>query len=386
MRDVATIREDLGRIAGAIISDEFDPSERPPQIKISERIDLDGVSSGGLQPAFDLGDSDYSEEARSLFYRLDSAVLGNREGNATSAPCGIDAIAWYVSFHFSSVNWGVYIPISSLAYLESTHLAGLDDSREQKWRMAFQVLLHHELFHFAADYMSAQWEVLLGLPCWAELRQRKLAADRYLKNEEALANAFMLRKTKRQLNAAKNRAITDFVAQQPPGYRDASVILETGAFENHLADLSKMYSSVGAISRDLDIWSGAFDHTALFPFVVDRGWAQCPVYMVRDDHKLGLPPDAVRLVVRIPEVVEMPKFRKALKRMSPKVKKAWKNKKKLIKVQVPAAPRFEQLKGNMKGIFSLYVTENHRAHLKFDNESNKWQAFEIGTHKEMDHG
>jgi hypothetical protein len=100
----------------------------------------------------------------------DQAVLGDMSRQPSRI--GIDALAWYVSFHHDGPDWRIYIPISSLAYFECRVFNQLPLAREEKWHLALEILLAHERMHFIVDYHCAQWELLLQSPCRAALRER----------------------------------------------------------------------------------------------------------------------------------------------------------------------------------------------------------------------
>jgi len=60
---------------------------------------------------------------------------------------------------------------------------------ERKIELAFHAILRHELFHFAADCMAANWELSLGMPVYWPAKAKLCNATNYIELEEALANA-----------------------------------------------------------------------------------------------------------------------------------------------------------------------------------------------------
>lgn len=75
---------------------------------------------------------------------------------------GIDALGWYVTFHQRACQHGVHIPMEGVATLVLGALLGCDMPLERKFEVAFQAILRHELFHFEADCMAANWELATG--------------------------------------------------------------------------------------------------------------------------------------------------------------------------------------------------------------------------------
>ena len=106
---------------------------------------------------------------------------------------GIDALGWYFTFHQRSHQWGIYISISGIAHLAARVFHALDCSNTRKFGLAFQAIHRHELLHFAADYMSAQWELAVGQECFWLSRSLKDPKLGYNLQEEMLANGYMLR-------------------------------------------------------------------------------------------------------------------------------------------------------------------------------------------------
>ena len=73
---------------------------------------------------------------------------------------GMDALGWYVSFHVVRVQWGIYIPVTGIAYLMKNALSKLRATLDAKAHLAFHAILNHELFHFGTDYTIAQAELI----------------------------------------------------------------------------------------------------------------------------------------------------------------------------------------------------------------------------------
>jgi hypothetical protein len=63
---------------------------------------------------------------------------------------------------------------------------------QTKVQLGFRALHQHELFHYAVDYMSAQWEAISEMPCYYPARKLK-ARIGYNPKEEMIANANKIR-------------------------------------------------------------------------------------------------------------------------------------------------------------------------------------------------
>lgn len=330
--------------------------------------------------------SDTNPEKDYYFDGLDSAVTGDRP---LDGAVGIDALAWYRSFHWSDAtatdNWGIYIPVSSLVYLEERLFNGLRIRRDKKLRIAFELLRLHETWHFATDYMVSQWEILMGRPCWDILRNQVKAEGSYFELEEAVANAFMLRELQGAIPTIAYKRIEEFTTRQPPGYNEGVHRVEDAAFWEGVDELAKSYAGRTAIESNLAILSSGLDLSAFYPLRdLDRA-SNCPLFLVRDEKRINLPSDVVRLIESIDPIVETRKFEKQLKKTPLKIQESWKSKKVKLKESVPRHPEFEKLKGEMKGTYSIRLDLNYRAHLEPAPDYSHWEAIAVGTHRDMGH-
>jgi hypothetical protein len=301
------------------------------------------------------------------------------------APLGSDALAWYVSFHFAgSSRWGIFIPVSSLGYFENRVFQGLAAPRARKWQLAYDALLAHEQMHFAVDYACAQWEILMHTPSWASLLDRRRAQSvSYLKTEEQLANAFMLQCSAVWKPKRLARRLQDFVSGQPAGYRDGLSAVDGEAFEHAVAEVLKAYIALHAHERGLMVNEAAYDLACALP--TRGGMAKCPVHVVHDEKRLGLPQGAVRLITRICNIRENEHFRRRFDRLDRATKKRWSKMKEQLSAGVPRSARLEKIRGRADDVFSVRVGNNFRVHLQPDS-CGGWQATDIGSHKEMGHG
>lgn len=382
MKPINEVLQSLGDVPRSLVRYDGDPWQRPT---IPGTL-TEGSGSGGI--LIDMPQEwdypDWVEEE--TWISLDREVFehSNRP-DAGLRPAGTDALAWYVSFHYTGgTPWGIFIPISSLGYCEIRVFRGLRAPRVRKWQLAYDALLAHEQMHFAVDYACAQWELLLHAPCWAGLRhQRHGNRVPYLQVEEQLANAFMLQCAASWKTRPFERALQQFVAKQPAGYRDALSVTDLDSFDHVAAEVVQTYIGLHAAERGLNVTASAYDPAASLP--ARTGMAQCPVHIIHDEKRIGLPASAVRLITRMCNIRESDRFQRGLRRLDLSLQKRWAGLKQKLSVAVPPSDRLEKLKGLPGGLFSVRLNDNFRVHLRME-EHEVWQAVDIGSHKEMGHG
>ena len=260
------------------------PADRPDD---TETDQSEGISE--FEPVFEIG-ADLDETF---------PALNGSEGQAIHQNVlhhGIDALGAYLSFHVTGRQWGIYLPVSGLAYLVGRVFAPLRAPLEVKCHLAFHAILSHELFHFAADCVIAQAELVHGEPWWVPALNARLNGDpKYLVREEKLANAYMLRafRTARPTLrvAGKQRALRDFTLQQPRGYKEAATVRPQD-WDRELARLADEYgrhSQKGASNSRL--WNPAlgYDWPGQFAIRPKIDWRYCPIHIIDDGARLRHP-------------------------------------------------------------------------------------------------
>ena len=377
MKPSEYLRAELRKIPNAMWEESGDPFERP-------RYPLDRIETLAIED----GERIFAEGPQSAAYPafLDQEFLAAKDreiGIDSQQGRGIEALAWYVSFHVSRGTWGIFIPTSSLVYLELRHLNSLRLEQAAKRQVALEMLLEHEMLHFAVDYACAQWEVLLHAPCWRSLMQRRREKGLpYIKLEESLANAYMLRRLSVRWNIPVLKEVERFTCRQPSGYNNAGEYVEKGKFDTGLAELAKTYVAIHASERGLNVFSPCFDYASIFPVYPSVPGARCPIQIVKDLARFGIPEISVRFLKCIPEIVETELFQKLFSQMPHDIQKRWNRKKEQLKLMLPRHPEFE----NFRDHFSLRLGHNFRAHLRPVAGQTHWEAFEIGPHTKMGHG
>ena len=318
---------------------------------------------------------------------IDASVSGHRSG--VGEEVGIEALAWYVSFHNNQENWGIYIPISSIHYLNEI-LEIRVHSTVNLDQISKQVLLNHEIYHFLTDLAVSQFELVTKLGMY---RQHKSlykfkglnlsSNEQYNELEENLANAFMLEEIKKSVSDNQMRRITAWVETMPQGYRDGAETFYNSQ-RNFLEKYNlNRYSVLVAVQKQLNIIEPALDLTVLIPKPVENIVAQCPIYILDDAREHGLDEDIVRFFQKMDEIEETKKFKKMLLKTPQQIQTAWKKKKQEFRISLPKPPAFKKY----KSLYAAYLPDGFRVHfLKPNKKETTWLAVEIGDHKSMGHG
>jgi hypothetical protein len=385
MTSIKGILLELARIPDALSQDISDPRRQP-----RASGGAPAAESAGDSPIIDSGRWEITNQAR--WNEVKERTRHSVEGRGTASEAGIEALAWYVSFHHNQNDWGIYIPKSSLALIDELYLGALRMDRDRRLSLAWFLLLKHEQMHFAIDYACTQFELLLRAPIRREFSDRFHAASPvagmsishpYLTIEETAANAHMLREAARIASKSTMRTVEKFVAAQPLGYREGLSATTGAAFEGSLAETLRSYLAAWALEHRLDVGSPELSLERLLPLADQCTLAECPIYAIDDLSQAGVSSESVRFITCISDIVETEKFAKQLRRLSDQICSAWRRKKEQFKTAVPQGADFKKF----EGLWSLRVTGGYRAHLKEPDATAKaWRAVAIGNHKEMGHG
>jgi len=210
---IHTIRISLAEIDGALVDD---PSTSPvdtgqiPCVQIHD-------PEGGIQPTEDLLGSTPSDEESdetdtdeaSIIFEIPPELDDRQMREALSQHPGrdferlvqlngVDALGWYLPFHQRIAQHGIYISSAGALWLAKRCFRRKysDDVRTDistKLHYAVHAILRHETFHFAAECMTANWELATGATCYLKANKDLKSKAGYIEKEEALANAYMLR-------------------------------------------------------------------------------------------------------------------------------------------------------------------------------------------------
>lgn len=306
---------------------------------------------------------------------------------------GMEALGWYVSFHHPGLQWGIYIPVSGMAYLIKHAFGGLSAPLATKTHLAFHAILNHELFHFATDYTIAQAELAQEEPWYVPAKQAFGACEPgYCVEEEQLANAYMLaafRSMKPALRVAgKQGALRAFVASQPIGYRD-SLEVRPPHWDGLLEVLVRRFGTFAKRSADHSfLWYGdlGYDWPQQFPIRPRIDWRYCPIHLVDDSVRLGIPPGWLNYFSRLSAIEETEDFNKKLKKLAPPIQRAWARSKERLSVAITTGADFKRWDKGGTDLYSVRINDGFRAHLRRREETDDWLAVAIGNYKEMGHG
>lgn len=314
------------------------------------------------------------------------AVSGDLE-RALSAR-GTEALAWYEPFHQEVRPWGIHIPIRSIAFLAGTAFSSLHGTPEERWRAAFLALHQHEFNHFAVEYFTGIWEILHGVPCWAvsagRLRDPVLG---FIREEERLANAHMLREVKRSgRQAGRSTGLRQFVSRQPDGYRHAIGATSDEHFEQMQDDI--LHARVALTSAYAPPRHRSLELRELVDGFPRLPWTACPIYLYDERAGSGAPPRAIWFIGRIATpIVETRTFQDQLSVQPPEIQRRWPVKKsQLAQTTLLDGLDFKKWAPGGEGVYSVRVSKSHRAHLRFDPQTQGWFAERIGSHAAMGHG
>lgn len=302
---------------------------------------------------------------------------------------GMDAAAWYCSFHCYGANeWGIYVPLSSVPAIDQAYFGHLSLPRERRWSLIWKLLMAHELMHFHVDVALAWFELLHHAPIrrsvsdrMAALRGHHLSSGaEYLEIEEALANAYALRDVK--VSKKIRDAVCQFIELQPRGYCDGVWASSPAGYRQAMAETVRSYLVGFSSSWNMDLGNPSLDLELLF----SQGRAlsmQCPVHVVDDLEDAGLAADAVKLHLRVDPIEESPRFKKQLKDLHPYIAKAWLDLKDSLREGIQRGANFKKWEDDL---WSVRVNKGFRAHLRWCGRGMPWVAEAIGDHKSMGHG
>jgi hypothetical protein len=307
---------------------------------------------------------------------------------------GMDALAAYLSFHVDGAQWGIYIPRSSIEYMVKNCFYALPAGLATKRHLAFHSLLTHELFHFATDYMVAQFEMIWREPIWIGMREQlKKRKPPYWEREEKLANAYMLRSL-RMMGPAMNvkgklGAMRSFFVDQPSGYREGGKV-RSWQWDEELKQIARDYffSSDSVFLGEADPLRLEFpiEFSALYPLSPQIDWRYCPIHILNDEGSLGIPKIYLNPFTRIENIVESASFLRLLDRVPTQIQRKWQKFKRNASTSVRPGMRMKKWRPLGEDAWAFRIDGSYRAHLKFHPGEQKWTALEIGAHAEMGHG
>jgi hypothetical protein len=307
-----------------------------------------------------------------------------------------DFLGWYASYRKFS-KWGIYIHQDKLldaaiAMFAGLQTDGLPTKIDDKIERICRHVIEHERFHFIADCMVSQIE-LLSLS-----RDYKSARSLYLNKsvphlvEEKMAEAFALRSLKALYGTATYEAAATYIAANGlPGYKDGPLAVEDENYNSGLRDLGRSFFGDtiedGTYTPSLlhQIIGHHINWPALFPNDQDL-ISDIPIYFVSE--KNNDKEKKICFITAVDVIEESQKFLKSMRKLkSPWLEKAWIKVKAQLKAGQLNQCRFKKWSGDL---FSVRVGGNKgpafRAHLRLvTGHSTKLIVEDIGSHKAMGH-
>ncbi|MGQ0556952.1 MAG: hypothetical protein ACT4PN_13525 [Nitrospiraceae bacterium] len=226
----------------------------------------------------------------------------------------IDALAYYLPFHFYTERWGIYVRSSGIVTVASM-LASATGGKlsSDVVNLAYAILLHHERFHFFSEIACSRAELVLH-----DERYHHYFHDQGATAcEEALANAYAFRTALRRQPAVIRQHVKQWMHEQGPAYRDFSRCLAPVAFADWCRTATKHMRNTGKNGIVLSLPGIACGDSALY---ANRVILQDTVTF-RDGRKISLPTEflydgltrsvaPIRVVLDVPGVVVLKPFPK----------------------------------------------------------------------------
>jgi hypothetical protein len=255
-------------------------------VDINDLPDFGRRRDDQLAPQNDLGAGGWERVAE----RINEASRGPAE---PPPPGSVDALAWYLPFHYFGPNWGIYVKeeeVLRFARLIKSRLGGPPSGlleSQQLIRAAFSILYLHEAFHHKVESFATRLEISrvarVYIPYDEHVYRPLAGTDDQI--EEAFACAEMLTRFKAEKSfhgsvdrAIKNATVTllrQWIPTLPPAYRRGLDF----ASSHHVGELLSQVAEQDPIPRqphlDWDIAShmtrGLFHKHAVAHVIVPIG-------------------------------------------------------------------------------------------------------------------
>lgn len=360
----------LGRIAGALGDD---PAGAPlPQWWRSDRVDEvgGGIQISGLDLEIQTPGANHPPRRTAGLASIAGSWMGSGAADLETrepegwSDAGIEALAWYASYHHAPRAWGVFIRSSGVELVAGQFIrAGVEENTA--FRAAFDFLLAHELTHYRVDILLSGAELAAQAAIFLPGRQaQRHRPPGYGVAEEGLANAIGLRSVPAQMRPH----LDSWITSSPPGYRDVS---RHGSGRRH----DSWRAAVGdvAIGRDLPVF---WAPTGQPPWVSD-----VPVFIVQDTRMEGFASAVVGPVSIVGETRTFQRDLRRLARGDRRLPDQWRScRRKLMQGQLAAGTHLELIDRRRKR-FSVRVTKGDRAGLQQTAEG--WFAIALDRHDDL---
>ncbi|HEC88732.1 MAG TPA: hypothetical protein ENI52_05400 [Thermoplasmata archaeon] len=297
---------------------------------------------------------------------------------------GIEAFAWYRSFHWNpSYKWGIYMVDKGIYYIARNVFGKIKQVSPQGRcyntldfvQQSFRLLFLHEFFHYITDIAASILEIgsLSTHPYYNEYVKNVYMCPRN-KNEpveEAMANAFAFNKFR---ESSIRQQLRIFMKNQPAGY---------SALEQYVRrrDFIHGRRKLGTLIRDGAHANGVAPLETLFDcYSCDLHFGDVPIYIIPTikDSKY-----VIKLITSIPRstLIQSPTFKKDLKRLSPDIIRKYQKALQMLEYNAQhRGLKFEKIKG-CDTVFTVRIDRNYRISMRPLN--GKWELLRFAEHDEV---
>ncbi len=149
----------------------------------------------------------------------------------------------------------------------------------------------------------------------------------------------------------------------PAGYRDAPQLLAPKLFAGACSEI--LEDAVTLCKMQLVRPIAGFDLFSLFPFRPSIDWRFCPIHIVQDGTRLGIPNTWLLPITSISEIEEPERFLRQLRALDVTVQRRWQLCKEKLSTSVSLNGfDFKPWPKEGRSVFSVRIDRGYRAHLR----------------------
>ena len=333
----------------------------PIDINLREMREQGRVALVQRPKRFDSG----SDSSGIPIYDLDEMAEYPYRGEGES----IERLAWYISYHYGEMGWGIYITRTGI-YKVANALIAEGYLASEAIEQAKALLLRHEQAHFQTDLGITSLEIASNRQIFVEARRTMNAkSPGWHSIEEGFANALARRIMKKPKDAFDN-----FLDSSPAGYRDWRKYKPAGDSRSWRDVLVELLHNTkhGFVPPEIA--------TEVSNVIAPKYFGDIPVYEVYD-----IPGGDVKgafFMGPIKEIIEAPTFLDDLDKLAkgqPVYRKKWQGVKKKLAGGNLVGVHFEII-NKVKKLHSVRIDGEARAGLQRDLN---WTAVAAGHHDEL---
>jgi hypothetical protein len=276
-----------------------------------------------------------------------------------------DTLAFYISYHYSRYQWGIYLLRSGVLRL-AKHLVKKGLSNSASIDVAREFLIRHELTHFQTDFGITGLELMVKEPIYLKFREEiRSITPGWNSVEEGLANRLA-----RSEVGSNGKKLNDFLNGSPQGYCD---------WNSHKPkDESMCWSNILSLNSILRKSSDSRILGLSSMIVAKRYFSEVPIYEVIDMSEIKPADYFLGPISQIRETVEFLDDIKKLAKGQPHYRKKWeKTKEKLKNGNLIGGTHLEKLKGTRIPIYSVGLDAEARVALR---KESTWEAIAADHH------